>query len=127
MKERGFTLIELLVAMVIMAIIAVIAIPNYQRKVSETRQNQAKAHLMAIAQTMEMYKLQYGTYAASLTNGNFAWAAPSDSKYTFSLPVHTTITFTAQASGNIDGDATSDVWTIDQDSTLTNTTNDVSG
>jgi len=34
-------------------------------------------------------------------------------------------TFSASATGNIDTDATSDVWTIDQDGNLLNTTNDV--
>ena len=47
----------------------------------------------------------------------------ASSRYTYAM-VATANTFTCTATGNLDDDATNDVWTIDQTGTLTNTTDD---
>lgn len=130
MKEEGFSLIELLVVVVIMAVIAIVALPAYQQKVAQARQNEAKAQLMAVWQAMEVYKLQYGVYPDTLAKTNFSFNPMNTTGrnyYTCSITAHTDTTFTATATGNIDSDSTMDVWTIQQDGTLQNTTNDVSG
>jgi prepilin-type N-terminal cleavage/methylation domain-containing protein len=122
-KKSGFTLIEMLVTMAVMSAIAVIALPQYSRYVAKARQPDAQGQLMAIRQAQEIYKLQYGTYTTA-TGGLSGWQN-TVGKYTFAITAATATTFGASATGNIDGDATLDVWTIDQDSTLLNTTNDV--
>jgi prepilin-type N-terminal cleavage/methylation domain-containing protein len=121
--EKAFTLIELLIAMAIMAILALIVLPGYSRYVAKARQQDAKSQLMAIRQAQEIYKLQYGGYTTNtaLLSG---WVGTLN-RYAFSVTVADAATFTARAIGNIDGDATDDVWQIDQSGTMTNTTDDV--
>jgi type IV pilus assembly protein PilE len=129
-RGGGFTLIELLIAMAVVAITAVIAVPMYTRYVAQARQQDAKVQLTAIRQAEEMYRLQYGTYTNNLANLNFSWRAPTapPHRYTYSvLAGWSATTFTARATGNIDGDATIDTWTIDENDALTPTIDDVAG
>ena len=123
MKGRGFTLIELLITMAILAIVVSIALPTYTRYVARARQEDARVQLTAIRQAQEIYKLQYTTYTnqIALLSG---WKTTSG-RYTFSVTAFGPATFAAQATGNIDGDVTQDVWTMDQDGNLLNTTDDV--
>jgi type IV pilus assembly protein PilE len=122
-RGRGFTLIELLITMAIMAIVVSIALPMYTRYVARARQEDARVQLTAIRQAQEMYKLQYSAYTdqTALLSG---WKATSG-KYAFSITGFSSTTFAAQADGNIDGDAIHDIWSIDQDGNLNNTTDDV--
>jgi prepilin-type N-terminal cleavage/methylation domain-containing protein len=123
MQNRGFTLTELLIAMAIVAILAFIAVPSYSRYVAKSRQQDAKSQLMAIRQAQEIYKLQYGSYTTNTTLLS-GWLGTLN-RYNFSVTAADATTFTAKATGNIDGDATNDVWQIDQSGTMTNTTDDV--
>lgn len=123
MRHNGFTLIELLITIAIMGALAVIALPQYSRYVAKARQQDAKAQLMAVQQAQEVYKLQYGSYTSTVS-ALTGWKA-TQGRYTFSITSATAGAFAAQASGNIDGDATNDMWTINQDGTLSNTTNDI--
>jgi type IV pilus assembly protein PilA len=109
--------------MAIMAIIALIALPGYNRYVVNARQQDAKTQLMAIRQAQEIYRLQYGGYTNN--TGLLSNWLPTLNRYTFSITSATTATFTAQGSGNIDGDATIDVWQINETGAMTNSTNDV--
>lgn len=123
MRNHGFTLAELLIVVIVVAILAGIAYPSYQRYISRARQQDARSQLMAIRQAQEIYKLQYGGYTSntSLLSG---WVDTLN-RYGFSITAATATTFTAQGTGNIDGDATNDVWQIDQTGSMTNTTDDV--
>jgi hypothetical protein len=72
--------------------------------------------------------LQFNTYTSNLANASFSWKAPANPphRYMYSiLAGWSSATYTAQASGDIDQDGYSDVWTIDQDGVLLNTKNDV--
>lgn len=122
--KHGFTLIELLIALVIIGITAAIAIPAYTRYTAQARQQDAKTQLTAIRQAQEIYKLQFNTYTSTTTNLS-GWQN-TVGRYSFSITAADATTFSASATGNIDSDSTQDVWTINQDGTLTNTTNDVS-
>jgi prepilin-type N-terminal cleavage/methylation domain-containing protein len=122
-RKSGFTLIELLVTIAVMGAIAVIALPQYSKYVAKARQQDAKGQLMAIRQAQEVYKLQYGTYTTA--TGSLSGWVNTLGRYTFAITGADATTFGASATGNIDGDATLDVWTIDQDGAMPNTTNDV--
>ena len=131
----GFSLIELLLVLIVISILAAITIPGYSREVAKARQADAQRQLMVVAQAQEIYRFQNGSYA---TNAETAALAPygwvnTYGDYTFTIisagtAVVNGVTvpvFTAQAKGNIDSDATLDTWTIDQNSNLQNTVNDV--
>jgi len=122
-RSKGFTLIELLVTIAVMSTLVVIALPLYTKYVARSRQQEAKAQLMAVRQAQEIYKLQYGSYCLVATDLS-GWKGTAG-KYAMALTGASASTFSASATGNIDTDATSDVWTIDQDGNLLNTTNDV--
>ena len=122
-RKNGFTLIELLITIAVMSVIVMIALPQYSKYVAKSRQQEAKAQLMAVRQAQEIYKFQSGTYTTVTANLS-GWKGTSG-RYTFALTAAGAATFSASATGNIDSDATNDVWTIDQDGSLLNTSNDV--
>ena len=122
-RKNGFTLIELLITIAVMSLIVAIALPQYSKYVAKSRQQEAKAQLMAVRQAQEIYKLQYSAYT-SVTANLSGWKGTSGS-YTFAVTAAGAATFAASATGNIDNDGTNDVWTMDQDGNLLNTSNDV--
>ncbi len=123
MKKQAFTLIELLITIAVMGIIVMVALPQYSKYVAKSRQQDAKAQLMAVRQAQEIYKVQYGGYTTATANLS-GWKSASG-RYTFAVTAATATAFSASATGNIDSDATNDVWTMDQDGNLVNTSNDV--
>lgn len=60
--EFGFTLIELMVVVAIVAILSAIAIPSYRSYILRTHRKEAMAALQGLAQAMERYHVQNGTY-----------------------------------------------------------------
>jgi type IV pilus assembly protein PilE len=122
-RKNGFTLIEMLITIAVMGTLAMIALPQYSSYVAKSRQADAQAQLMAIRQAQEIYKLQYQSYTT--VTANLSGWQDTVGKYTFAITAADATTFSASATGNIDSDATLDVWTIDQDGNLVNTSNDV--
>jgi len=147
-REKGFTLIELMIVVAILGILAAIAIPNFMRFQAKSKQSEAKTNLGAIGTTAEAWRSERDTYVALVAE--LGWAPQGNSRYGYSynsllLAANTTAgncatsgaanaaavaaaaTFIAVANGDIDSDATCDVWQYNQLRTLTNPTNDVSG
>ena len=132
-EARGFTVTELLIAVVIVSILAAVAIPAYSSNVRKGRQVNAQRVLMALAQAEEIYRFENGQYTgtvAQLTALGFVddstgpsaggqWYPQANITFT---PANPTTTFTAQIWGSIGG-SVNDIWTIDQNGTLTNTQN----
>jgi len=123
-KDKGFTLIELMIVVAIIGILAAIAIPNFLRYQAKTKQSEAKSNLNSIFTSQVVYFGENDTYASSIAD--LGWAVEgTNPRYTYTMVAGDDTTFIAQAEGNIDTDALTDIWTIDQDKNLTNTQNDV--
>ncbi len=127
-NRKGFTLIELMIVVAIIGILAAIAIPNFLRFQAKSKQSEAKELLSTVYTAEQAYFAEQNTYG-SLSNAGFTPSATP--KYYTNITSQFTFTggtsFTGTTSANIDGDATTDVWTVTEASREpTNTTNDVS-
>ena len=67
---HGFTLIERMIALAVAAILASIAYPSYLSQIAKGRRGDGKQALVELAQKLERYYTERGTYAgATLGNG----------------------------------------------------------
>ena len=126
LSKKGFTLIELMIVVAIIGILAAIAIPNFMRYQAKAKQSEARTNLGAIFTSEVTYSAENNVYAAALSS--LDWVTIGPSRYTYTLVAATPITaFTADATADLDSDATVDHWYIDQAKILSNITNDVTG
>ena len=140
--QRGFSLIELMIVVALIGILAAIAIPNFLTYQARAKQSEAKTNLAAIHTAAVIYFAEQNTYGETFNAIGFA-VTGSSPRYHYALGSSTAgaalggctvpdadqdfaTGFTAFAVGNLDGDATCDVWRIDQEKRLVNVTNDVS-
>lgn len=107
--QRGFTLIELLVVVTIIAILMGIAIPSYTEYVAKAKRAEAAARLVQIAQMLERYYSDNGTYNTTLpplfnfAPGTTIYSSASNvasSAYTIGLTGATATAFTLVATPN---------------------------
>src|SRR3990167_9347255 len=61
-KQRGFTLIEIMVVVVIIGILAALIAPNIIGRDDQARVTAAKSDLNAVAQALDMYKMDNFRY-----------------------------------------------------------------
>ncbi len=136
-NKQGFTLIELMIVVVIIGILAALAIPRFMQATTKTKQSEAKLILKQIYVNQRTYQQQSITNSYWIAGGAASAASPAafttiyieimpSALYSFTLSsTDPTTNFLATATGNIDDDATNDVWTINQDGNLINVTSDV--
>lgn len=62
MNDRAFTLIELLIVVAVLGLLSVIAVPNFLAAYTRTQIARAEADLKALADTLEMYRLDNTSY-----------------------------------------------------------------
>ena len=123
-NDRGFTLIELMIVVAVVGILAALAIPNFLRFQAKSKQTEAQVNLRSIYASQNTYFAEHDTYTAAITN--LEWEPEGTARYQYTIMDNAdTAHYTAQASGNIDNDATRDVWSITKACVLDNTTNDV--
>jgi general secretion pathway protein G len=63
--QHGFTLLELLVVLGIIAMLAGLVGPQVMKHMAESKVKAAKVQLEDLAQTLDMYKLDVGSYPTS--------------------------------------------------------------
>ena len=141
-NHRGFSLTELMIVVAIIGILATIAIPNFLRYQAKAKQTEAKSNLVALHTSEIAYFAENNGFIDDFNAVGFGVSGTSQRYYyelagaslgvlppgctASTLDVVSATSFTAVAIGNIDGDATCDVWTINDQKVLTNVTNDVS-
>jgi type IV pilus assembly protein PilE len=132
-NRKGFTLIELMIVVVIIGILAALAIPRFMKATAKSKQSEAKQLLKQIYTMQHTYRQANNTYGdngltsapgALFTFPQIGVEIQMSALYTYSVVANAN-TFTATATGNIDDDATNDVWTITEAGILANTTDDV--
>jgi len=140
--QQGFSLTELMIVVAIIGILATIAIPNFLRYQAKAKQTEAKNNLVAIHTGEIAYFAENNGYIDDFNAIGFAVSGASQRYYykigkagsgvlppgctASNLDAVSATAFTAVAIGNIDGDATCDIWTINDQKVLINVTNDVS-
>ncbi len=151
--KKGFTLIELMIVVAIIGILAAIAIPNFLRFQAKSKQSEAKTNLGGIFTAQTSYfgeKNTFGTFSHiawapvgttqlytyySGSNGTDGTAGTTDVKNPPTAaaiswtgtptPAMSGTGFTSGAIGNIDSDASYDIWVIDDQKNLQNVSDDV--
>ncbi len=141
-QKKGFSLTELMIVVAIIGILATIAIPSFMSYQAKTKQVEAKNNLVAIHTGEVAYFAENNGYVDDFNAIGFGITGSTQRYYyelgkanvgtlppgcsASALDKVSSTEFVAVAIGNIDGDSTCDVWTIDQDKVLKNVTNDVS-
>ncbi|MEK8049628.1 type IV pilin protein [Ideonella sp. DXS22W] len=106
---RGFTLIELVIVVAMVAILAAASYPSYHSYVGRTRRADAKQALLELAQRLERYYTERGTYAGATLGGSDGIYPNTSSGgyYTLSIASQSADGFsiTATPTGTQSGDA----------------------
>ena len=74
-KKNGFTLIELMVVIAVIGILAVVLVPNVTQAVNKGRVARTVQELQLIANAMDAYLLDVGSYPPSISDFGRAWGA----------------------------------------------------
>lgn len=144
-NEKGFTLIELMITVAIIGILAAVAIPSFASYRMKAKTSEASVNLAAIVTSEVAYHAEFDTFilagpnpAAHTAGAKTPWVAaglgfqsigfePKDTDVYFAYEVTAAAanTFTADATGDTDGDGNNSVWRVTDNSPVTNTTSGV--
>ena len=126
-KTRGFTLIELMIVISILAILVTVGYPSYMEHVKKSRRAEGMGQLLELANRMERYYSDQGTYPTSISE---VYGATTDGGfYTLSIVNANNVSFTVSAAptslGRQDTDkcATFTLTSLGQKSVTDNTLN----
>lgn len=63
--SRGFTLVELMIAVAVAGVLAAVALPSYREYVATARRADGRAGILSLAQAMERWYTERGTYVGA--------------------------------------------------------------
>jgi type IV pilus assembly protein PilA len=87
-SAEGFTLIELLVTVLIIGILSAIALPSMLNQANRAREAEAKNYVGAVTRAQQAYRLQYPTFAATMSDLQISVPTQSNSyTYDFNPPI----------------------------------------
>jgi len=142
MKAKAFSLIELMIVVAIIAFLAMVSIPTFKRFLHKCKRSEAYMNLHAIYAAQKAYWAEHGKYSDVLSGENSIGWKPEGSIYytygfsggsegknyfvgSFGTPAlalsdakATDNSFIVVAAGDIDGDGSPDVLTIDENNNI---------
>ncbi len=105
-QTRGFTLIELMIVIAILAIIVAFAWPSYLENVRKSRRAEGTVHLLELADRMERYYSDQGTYAGATlgpAEADLYVAVSENGYYNLAITVQDNVSFTVTAAPTTKG------------------------
>lgn len=129
-RFNGFSLPELLIVLVIIGILVLLALPNLMPLISKTKATEAQLQLGHVHTLEKTYFYMYSKYSTDLDEIGFEQEklVTDGGKANYQIEIvdagATNFTVRATAVVDFDGDGNFNVWEIDQDKNLTETTKD---
>ena len=129
-RIQGFSLPELLIVLVIIGILVLLALPNLMPLISKTKATEAQLQLSHLHTLEKNHFYMYSKYSNDLNEIGFEQeklvSEGGKANYQIEITSAESTTFTAKATAVVDydGDRIYNVWEIDQDKNLKETTKD---
>ena len=129
-RIQGFSLPELLIVLVIIGILVLLALPNLMPLISKTKATEAQLQLSHLHTLEKNHFYMYSKYSNYLNEIGFEQeklvSEGGKANYQIEITSAESTTFTAKATAVVDydGDGIYNVWEIDQDKNLKETTKD---
>ncbi len=129
--KQAFTLTELLVVLVIIGILVLIAYPNLMPLISNAKSTEAKLQLEHVYNLEKSYFYMHSRYTTDLGEIGFVQEKLTTEEggranYVIEVSAASNSVFKAKATAisDFNGDGKFNIWEIDQDKTLKETTKD---
>ena len=130
-KTKAYTLTEILVVLVIIGILVLLALPNLLPLITKAKSLEAKTQLNHIQTLEQSYFYEHSKYSKDLTEIGFiqeklVTETNGRANYRIEITSATNTGFSAKATAVVDfnGNGTFNVWEIDQEKNLKETTPD---
>lgn len=78
LRESGFTLLELLIVIAILGLLMAIATPQLMRVLGGAKQDAARLSIDALGQSLDLYKLDVGSYPTTEQGLAALWRKPGE-------------------------------------------------